>query len=114
MKLVKLFFLALTLFLFMFSNLYSQPKEMIELLNRNHYNYSIPHGLEELDKMYSKDDFVNNSLYHNLPKTNLETFEVVDTIIVMRADNSFEKNTYTYDTNGNRTLHLIEIWDGAN
>ena len=113
MKLAKLFFLSLTFLMFLFSNLFSQPKEIIELLNRNNH-HSIPHGLEELDKMHSKDSFVNNSLFHKLPKTNLETFDVVDSVIVMDSDGSLGKYTYTHNTNGNMTSEIYETWDGAN
>ena len=105
MKLAKVFFLALTLFLFMFSNLFSQPEEMIELLNRNDY-HSIPHEFEKLDKMYSKDDFVNHRLFYNLTKSNFETIDVVDSIIAMNSDGSLEKFTYTCDSNGNMTSEL--------
>ncbi|MCF6269456.1 MAG: hypothetical protein L3J41_07090, partial [Melioribacteraceae bacterium] len=113
MKLAKLFFLSLTFLMFLFSNLFSQPKEIIELLNRNNH-YSIPLAPEELDKMYSKYDFVKNSLFHNLPKTNIEISGVVDSVLVKNTNSPLKKYTYTYDSNGNMISYLYENWDGAN
>jgi hypothetical protein len=61
----------------------------------------------------SIDGLRNERLFKVPSKTFFETFDVIDSAIVMDADSSVEKYSYTFNNNGNMTSRLYEDWDGS-
>ncbi len=110
------FFLLFVLLNVCHSNLFSQPKAGNVLIN--HFIHNRNYGPLEKMRIHNLDDlkdfnFELNAIAGNKQFVTFETADVVDSVIVKKADSSKEQSTYTINSNGNMTSYLIESWNGT-
>ncbi len=88
-------------------NLYSQTARIDEILM---------HNIE--GAFFQNEGGIDEGFFENYPNQILKvgTFgytSVIDSVIATSVSGDKEKNTYSYNPNGNMILHLSEFWDGS-
>ena len=107
MKFVRALFLLIIVFLLISSNLYSQTEQLHKVLKSN-FQDTFP----SLEKGIDKSVFENHSSKILKTATFDSTF-VVDSVIVRSYQYRTQKESYTYNSDGNISSCLHEYWEGS-
>ena len=99
--------ILITIFLFTVSPLYSQADKIEKQVR---YNNEDPFFMNESG--IDMNGFENN-LSHNVEVSDLDSSSLVDSVIYIRDNGDRKKRTYLYELSLNKIIYFDENWDGS-
>ena len=107
MKIYKLILITIALFIFTSSYLFAQPKEIDDLI-KEQTRFNNPPELKEANGGFSKKVFNKNNTNRVSRSVNIESNMVMGGALTIDRYNNRKQYTFTYDNNGKMTSEVVE------